>query len=206
MPFRKIIQKNLDKLKTRNFDIIAPSHGPLYDQPDFIVNAYADWVSDEPHNVVVIPYVSMHGSTDKMVAHLVDALAVRGVTVHRFDLCVTDIGKLAITLVDAATIVIGTPTVHVGPHPLAAYAAYLANILRPKARFASVIGSYGWNTKVVEQIAGLIPNLKVEVLEPVLCKGHPSEADFNALDQLAETIGRKHGENNFEPPIKLSLT
>ena len=54
-------------------------------------------------------------------------------TVHQFDLSVTDIGKLAIALVDAATIVIGTPTVHAGPHPVVLYAAYLANALRPKA-------------------------------------------------------------------------
>ncbi len=203
MPFRRIIRKNLDKLKGKAVDLIAPSHGPLYPQPDFIVDAYLDWVSDEPKNIVVLPCVSMHGSTDRMVRHFVGALAEKEVTVHQFDLAVTDIGKLAITLVDAGTIVIGTPTVHVGPHPLAAYAAYLANMLRPKARFASIIGSYGWSTKVVDQIAGLIPNLKAEVLEPVLCKGYPTDADFRALDKLAETIAGKHREGGFATSTRL---
>jgi flavorubredoxin len=197
MPFRKIISKNLDKVKQRGIDLIAPSHGPLYDQPRFIMDCYDEWVSDEPKNVVVIPYVSMHGSTEKMVARLVSALTERSITVHQFNLTVTDIGKLAITLVDAATIVIATSTVHVGPHPLAAYAAFVANILRPKAQFVSIIGSYGWSTKVVEQLAGLIPNLKVEVLEPVLCKGQPGESDLKALDALADTIAAKHRERNF---------
>jgi len=100
-------------------------------------------------------------------------------------------------LVDAGTIVIGTPTVLVGPHPLAAYAAFLANALRPKARFASVIGSYGWAGKAVEQIAAMIPNLKVEVLTPVMVKGFPKEADFQALDSLADNIARKHREAGF---------
>lgn len=205
MPFRKIIQKNLEKVKAKDIGLIAPSHGPIYERPDFIVNAYADWVSDEPGNVAVIPYVSMHGSTDELVTHLVEALARKGVTVHQFDLSVTDIGKLAITLVDAATIVIGTPTVHVGPHPLAAYAAFLANMLRPKARFATVIGSYGWSTKVVEQIGGMIPNLKVELLEPVLCKGRPKEADFVALDRLAEAIASKHKGHSLRSPKALRM-
>ena len=173
MPFRRIIQRNLEKIEGYDVGLIAPSHGPMYDNPAFIVDAYRDWVSDTPKNVVVLPYISMHGSTRRMVEHLVSALAERGVTVHQFDLAVTDIGKLAIALVDAATIIIGTPTVHVGPHPDVFYAAYLANALRPKARFASIIGSYGWSSKAVEQIAGLIPNLKVEVLDPVLCKGYP---------------------------------
>ncbi len=192
MPFRTVIQKNLEKLKGLKVDFIAPSHGPVYNRPDFIVNAYKDWVSDLPKNEVVVPYVSMHGSTQKMVDHLVGALSDRGVTVSQFNLADTDIGKLAITLVDAATIVLGTPTVHVGPHPNVAYAAHLANALRPKVRFASVIGSFGWATKAVEQLAAMIPNLKVEVLPPVICRGLPRAADIAALDKLADAIAEKH--------------
>jgi flavorubredoxin len=197
MPFRKIIQRNLEKIKGRGIDLIAPSHGPIYDRPAFIVDAYGNWVSDTPKNIVVLPYTSMHGSTKKMVEYLVSALAERGVTVYQFDLAVTDIGKLAIALVDAATIVIGTPTVHVGPHPLVFYAAHLANALHPKLKFASIIGSYGWSSKAIEQIAGLIPDLQVEILEPVLCRGFPREADFEALDRLAATIAEKHEEHNL---------
>ena len=196
MPFRKVIQKNLVKIGSREIALIAPSHGPIYDRPAFIVDAYRDWVSEESKNIVVLPYISMHGSTRKMVEHLVGALAERGVTVYQFDLIVTDIGKLAIALVDAATIVIGTPTLHLGPHPLVFYAAHLANALRPKLKFASIIGSYGWSSKAIEQIAGLIPNLKVEILSPVLCKGLPKESDFAALDELAAAIAAKHKEHN----------
>jgi flavorubredoxin len=194
MPFRTIIQKNIAKIEHHHIDVIAPSHGPLYDRPAFIIDAYRDWVSETSKNIVVLPYVSMHGSTKKMVDYLVGALAEKGVTVYQFDLAVTDIGKLAIALVDAATVVIGTPTVHVGPHPLVFYATHLANALRPKLKFASVIGSYGWSSKAIEQIAALIPNLTVEILTPVLCKGFPRSADFQALDVLATTIAEKHQE------------
>jgi len=171
MPFRTNIQKHLERIKGYEIDIIAPSHGPIYDRPEFILTAYRSWVFDEPRNIVVLPYVSMHGSTRKMVEYFVGALTQNGVTVKQFDLTVTDIGKLAMALVDAATAVIGTPTVLVGPHPQVAHAALLANALRPKLRFVSIIGSYGWGGKAVEQLAGMIPNLKVEILEPVLSKG-----------------------------------
>ena len=40
MPFRTAIQKNLEKIKGYQIDIIAPSHGPMYDQPEFILKAY----------------------------------------------------------------------------------------------------------------------------------------------------------------------
>ena len=192
LPFRAIIRKNLEKIKDLPIDIIAPSHGPLYPRPRFIIEAYNDWASETPKNFVVLPYVSMHGSTALMAEHLAAELARKDVTVQLFSLPVTDTGKLAMSLVDAATLVIGCPAVHVGPHPLAANAAYLANALRPKVRFASVIGSYGWANKIVETISGLIPNIKAEILPPVIAKGLPRDAEFKALDALADKIAEKH--------------
>jgi flavorubredoxin len=174
--------------------MIAPSHGQLYDRPGWIMEAYRDWVMGAPHNLVVLPFVSMHGTTRQLVDHLVSHLVGHGIRVELFNLTVTDIGKLAMALVDAATVVVGVPTVLGGPHPLAAYATFLANALRPKAKFLSIIGSYGWGGKTVETLAGMIPNLKVDVLNPVLCKGLPSEGDFKALDDLAEAIANKHRE------------
>ena len=197
MPFRSIIQTNLKKINAKGIDLIAPSHGPIYDRPAFITDAYQDWTSNDPKNSVVVPYISMHGSTRLMVDHLVAQLVEKGVGVHQFDLSVTDIGKLAMELVDAATIVMGTPTVLGGPHPIVTYAAQLANLLRPKAEFASVICSYSWGGKAIEQIAGSIPNLKVEILDPVLCKGVPKEADFSALSRLATTIADRHHHKNY---------
>ena len=197
MPFRTNIEKHLERLTGYELDIIAPSHGPMHDKPSFILEAYRSWVFDPLRNIVVLPYISMHGSTRKMVEYLVGALADRGVTVKQFDLSVIDIGKLAMALVDAATMVVGVPTVLVGPHPNVAYAAFLANALRPRLQFVSIIGSYGWGSKAVEQLKGMIPNLKVEVLDPVISKGFPREADFQALDNLAITIAEKHKEHGF---------
>jgi flavorubredoxin len=197
MPFRTSIEKHLERLNSYEIDIIAPSHGPMYDRPSFIIEAYRSWVSGPPKNIVVLPYISMHGSTQRMVEHFVGALADRGVRVKQFNLGASDIGELAMALVDAATLVIGTPTVLVGPHPNVAHAAFLANALRPRLQFISIIGSYGWGGKAVEQLTAMVPNLKAEVLAPVISKGFPGEDDFRALDNLAGTIAEKHKEHGF---------
>ncbi len=197
MPFRNIIKKHLEVINGLKIKIIAPSHGPIYQAPEFIINAYKEWVSDDVKNEVIIPYISMHGSTRKMVDHLVDALIERGITVKPFNLTKTDIGELAMALVDAATIVIASPTVLVGPHPNVIYAAFLVNALRPKLKFASVIGSYGWGGRMIEHIKGILTNLKVEILEPVIVKGFPREEDLKALDILADNIFKKHREHNI---------
>lgn len=197
MPFRKVIVRNLEKIGALDFQMIAPSHGPVYDKPDFIIEAYKDWVSPTMKNEVVLPYISMHGSTAAMAKHLIATLADHGVTVHAFDLAVTDIGKLAIALVDAATLIVGTPTVHVGPHPAVYYAAHLADLLRPKLKYAAIIGSYGWSSKAIEQITGLIPNLKVEVLGTVLHKGMPNAETFAQLDKLAAAVAKTHRQDEL---------
>ncbi len=197
MPYRNAVRKDLDKISAYDINIIAPSHGQIYPNPSFIIDAHKDWVDGPLKNKVVIPYVSMHQSTKKMVDFLVSSLVEKGVGVEQFNITVTDIGKLAIALVDAATIVIGTPTVLGGPHPSAAHIAYLANILRPKAKFISIIGSYEWGGKTVNTLAAMISSLKVEIIEPVLTKGLPSEESFNALENLAETIAAKHKEQGL---------
>jgi len=194
MPFRQSINRHLDRIEGMAIEIIAPSHGLLYARPRFIQDAYRDWASDGVKNQVVLPYVSMHGSTRIMVNYLVDALISRGVGVRQFDLTNYDVGELAESLVDAATVVIGTPTILAGAHPLALYAAMLANALRPKTRYASIIGSFGWGGKMLEQITAAMPNLKVQFFDPVVAKGIPKEADFLALDRLAEEIAAKHRE------------
>jgi len=169
MPFRTVIKKNLEKIKDLQMNVIAPSHGPIYNKPEF----------------------------KEMVEYFVAALVERGITVKQFNLAKTDIGKLAIALVDTATIVIGSPTVLVGPHPNVVYAVYLANALRPKLKFASIIGSYGWGGRMVEQITGMLSSLKVELLKPVVIKGFPKEEAFKALDRLADEILNKHKEHNL---------
>ena len=197
MPFRNNIKKHMEKLKQFEIEMIAPSHGPIHNKPEFILDAYRDWISDNVKNEVIIPYVSMHGSTDKMVRYFVNALMKRDITVKPFNLTKTDIGELAKALVDAATIVIASPTVLVGPHPAAVYATYLANALRPKTKFASIIGSYGWGGKMVDTITGMLGNLKVELISPVIVKGYPTEDNFKDLEKLADEIFNKHREHNI---------
>ncbi len=194
MPFRKIIRQDMEKIGGLDIRMIAPSHGPVYRNPASVIQAYRDWTDDKPHNVVVLPWVTMHGSTALMVDRLIAALAERDVAVQPFNMATADIGKLAMSLVDAATIIFGTPTVHVGPHPALLYAVVLANALRPKARFASIIGSYGWAGKMPEMIKASMPNLKVEFLDQVVCKGKPKEEDLQAIDRLADSVARKHRE------------
>ena len=192
MPFRAIIRKNLDKLNSIDIDMIAPSHGPVYNDPQFITDAYKDWTSDKTKNEVIIPYISMHGSTQDMVYHLVNALVERKVEAKPLNLTYTDMGEVALELVDATTMVIASPTVLTGPHPSVIYATYLANALRPKLKFVSVMGSYGWGGRMLDQITGMIKTLKVDMISPLIIKGLPKEEDYKKIDEMADEIASEH--------------
>ncbi|HSA07222.1 MAG TPA: FprA family A-type flavoprotein [Candidatus Gastranaerophilales bacterium] len=196
MPFKQQVKKYTEQLKNMDIEIIAPSHGPLYDKPKFIIDAYSDWASDDIKGEVIIPYVSMYKSTDKMVKYLADKLMEKGVKVTPFNLTETDLGELAISLVDATTIVFGASMVLAAPHPAVIYAASIINALRPKAKFISSIGSYGWavqlGEKMDEQIKALMPAVKAEKLSSVFVKGLPTDDTYIKLDNLAEEIFNKH--------------
>jgi len=192
MPFRSNIKGHLEKLSKYEINFIAPSHGPVHKNVKFVLEIYRDWAAGEPKNKALVAYVSMHGSTYILVNRLVSALEEAGVSVEKLNLEQFDEGRVAMALVDAATVIIGTPTVLAGPHPKAVYGAYLANALRPKVKFISVIGSYGWGGKAVETLAGMLPNLKAEILPPVMVKGLPQDEDLKKIDDLAAAIALRH--------------
>jgi flavorubredoxin len=192
MPFRQKYPTYLQKVEAMGPEIIAPSHGPIYRRPEFILDAYKDWTSDKVKNEAIIGYVSMHGSTKMMVDRLVDRLVAQGVNVKQFDLATVDIGELAMALVDAATLVLATPTVLAGPHPAAVYAAYLTGAIRPKLRHAVIIGSQAWGGKTVETLKGMLAGLKIEMFDPLMTKGLPTDQDLAAVDKLAEAIQVRH--------------
>lgn len=194
MPFRPQIKRNIEKIEKFDIDIIAPSHGSVYKRPEIIINAYKEWISDRVDNLVIIPYVSMHGSTERIVYYLVDRLVERGIDVKPCNLTVSDTGKLAMALVDAATVILASPQVLAGAHPKAVYAAFLMNALRPKTKNMGIIGSYGWGGRMIEQLKGMLSNVKAHLFEPLLIKGYPREEDLEKITELADKIKERHVE------------
>lgn len=194
MPYMIIIRKNLETLKQFDIKIIAPSHGPVFFNPEFIINKYTEWVSDKVKNIAVIAYVSMHGSTEKIVNVLSESLKSKGIDVHVYDLVKSDCGEIAIDLVDAATLVLGTPCFHTGLHPKALDALYFINSVKPKTKFISLVGSFEWASKMPEDFENVIKHMRAEVLSPLIIKGYPNENDMKLIETLALTIADKHKE------------
>jgi flavorubredoxin len=191
MPFRKPGLNALEKVKKLAPQMIAPSHGMIWRDPKIILDAYASWDGEKMERKVMIVYVSMWGSTEKMVLAMRDALVEKGIPVNLFDIPNTEIGHIAKELVDTPVVVIGAPTVLGGVHPVAAYATLLVKMLRAPTKYAAVLTSYGWSGGAIKQIQELIAGSKIEVLGAVEVKGPPTKVEFDKVQELANKIAEK---------------
>ena len=191
MPFRKPGQTAIEKAKKLGPKMIAPSHGMIWREPKIILDEYAKWTSEKFQRKVMIVYVSMWGSTEKMVLALRDALVKKDITVQLFDIPNTEIGQIAKELVDTPVVVVGAPTVLGGVHPVAAYATMLLKALRAPTRYAAVLTSYGWSGGAVKALQGILEGTKIEVLGVVEVKGPPKKAEFDKVTELADRIDEK---------------
>ncbi len=192
MPFSFVCRKYVKQLKDLNVDMIMPSHGPIHKNPDYILDLYEDWAGEKGKNLVLLPYVSMYKSTEEMIDYLAKKLDEKGISSVKYDMVDGNLGDLAVALVDGTTIILGTSMVLAGPHPAAFNTVYLASILKPKAKIASFIGSYGWGGNLFGKMTEMLAPLKMDIIEPVLVKGKAKKEDYIKLDKMADEIYLKH--------------
>lgn len=192
MPFSTVCRKYTQQIKDMNVDMILPSHGPVHKNPNYILDLYEDWAGEKGKNLVLLPYVSMYNSTEEMIDYLAKKLEEKGIPSIKYDMVTGNLGDLAIALVDGTTIIIGTSMVLANAHPAAFNTVYLASLLKPKAKIASFIGSYGWGGNLFGKMSELLAPLKLDIAEPVLVKGKAKQEDYLKLDKMADEIYEKH--------------
>ena len=192
MPFSFVCRKYVKQLKNLNVNMILPRHGPIHNNPNYILDLYEDWAGEKGKNLVLLPYVSMYKSTEEMIDYLAKKLDEKGISSVKYDMVDGNLGDLAVALVDGTTIILGTSMVLAGPHPAAFNTVYLASILKPKAKIASFIGSYGWGGNLFGKMTEMLAPLKMDIIEPVLVKGKAKKEDYIKLDKMADEIYLKH--------------
>ena len=190
-PFANFCLKYCGVVRKLNPSIIAPSHGLIYKNPEFIISLYEKWANPVPEKKVVVAYVSMYGHVEEMCKVLNQALVEEGVETELIDIAEKDIGEFAMSLIGASALVVGASMVLAGPHPVAVSACYVANLLRPKIKYLSVIGSFAWGGILQKKIEDLFATTKPERLPDVLVKGSATPEQMQQVKELAKTIAEK---------------
>lgn len=191
MPFRNAAQNALEKIKGLDIEMIAPSHGPIHRNTEKILDAYGRWAKGETKEKAIVAYVTMWGSTQKMIKPLVDTLQSQGIQVSVHDLLTVDVADLARDLVDSRAIVLAAPTVVNSVHPLAAHAAFLVKVLRPPAKYAAVLSTYGWGGGAVKAIQEILGPSKMEIVGVIDINGPPNDEDIERVTALGQQLASK---------------
>jgi len=191
MPFSVMGQKALDKIKSLEIKLIAPSHGPIHTNPQRILDTYHRWTKGETRQKAIVVYATMWGSTEKMVRPMIDTLASEGIELAVYNLAVADIGDIAKDLVDSRAIVLGTPTVLAGAHPLAVYATYLVKALKPPLKYGVVLSSFGWGGGAIKHVQEVLGQTKMEIVGALEINGPPTENDINKISETGKALANK---------------
>jgi len=191
MPFRKMGAKAMEKVALLDLKVIAPSHGPVYRCPERILAPYRKWTAGETAPKALAAYVSMYGSTERYVKTIVDVLESCDIQVALHDVCVADLGDLACDLVDSRALVLGTPTVLNGMHPLMFSAANVVKALAPPLQYAVAISSYGWSTGGLKQAREVLESAKLEIVGTFESGERLSAEKEQELVDLAELLAAR---------------
>jgi len=195
MPYPLAIQRALDKLKTLDFKIIAPSHGPIYRNPKRIVDSYETWARGPLLPKAVVVYVSMWGATEKLESTIVDSISSEGIETVPYNLLASDVSHVMRDLVDASAIVIGAPTVLNGAHPLAITMTEIIRAIKPRTRQVAVFSSYGWGGGAVKMITERLQQSGFEVIETLQVRGPPKKEDLEKAANLGKNVAQRIKES-----------
>ncbi len=198
MPFSRFVAMALDKIKGMDIGMIAPSHGPIYRNPRRIIDAYERWARGPLERKALIIYVSMWGNTEMLAKTIADAISSEGVEAVPYDVLKADLSHIARDLVDASAIVMGSPTLLAGIHPLVGLAVSLVRGLRPRAKLAAIFGSHGWAGGAVDQMEGLLRQAGLEVVDTLKVRGRPSREDLERAVNLGKLVAQKVKETAIE--------
>jgi len=191
MPYTKMAVAGLDKALAVSPRVIAPSHGPVYRNPKRILSAYEQWVRGPLAKKAIVVFASMWDSTRRMAKVITDAISAEGVEAVPYDLISADISHIARDLVDTSAVVLGSPTVLGGLHPLAAYALVLVRALRPRAKLAAFFGSFGWGGGAARQAKEMLEPAGFEILDVLDIKGAPDDKALEATKELGRKVAQR---------------
>lgn len=184
LPYSHLVTRLLDKMETVGLEpkIIAPDHGPAWRKNGAsVVAKYANWAKQRPSLKAVVVYDTMWESTVRMAREVGEGLLAGGAKPTLMPLSAFHRSDVAVELLEAGALVVGSPTLNNNLFPsIADLLTYLKGLKRLNM-VGAAFGSYGWSGEAVGQINEILTGMKVELVsDGVRAKYVP---DSDALEQ-----------------------
>ncbi|MCK4762843.1 MAG: FprA family A-type flavoprotein [Candidatus Aminicenantes bacterium] len=195
-PFSPQVAKLLKKVEESGltFNMVAPDHGPIWrSMEDFkrLLDLYKKWSNRELQPKVVILYDTMWQATEKMSRVIEDGIRSAGVKVEPVNMSVCDRSEAADKMLDAAALIVGSPTLNNHLLPSIADVLIYLKGLKFKTPYAAAFGSYGWSGEAVKQVKEYLEAMGSEILGEVKAQYTPGEEVLHACYELGRTAAEK---------------
>jgi flavorubredoxin len=167
LPFGKVVSGALKKMEPLRSEVrlIAPDHGPVWRQDIHeILDLYAAWTLQRPSRKVVVPYATMWQSTALMARAVGEGLAAGGADVKLMPLGASHRSDVAVELLEAGGLVVGSPTLNGQVYPTVADVMTYLKGLKPKNLVGASFGSFGWSGEAVRQLDKILTDMGVELV------------------------------------------
>ena len=199
--FSRFTLKAIDQLKELDIQIIAPSHGLVWRNPQEIIDLYVKWAkySSEPAELgVTLLYASMYGNTEKVMGAVAQGLMNEGIPVKIFDVARTHVSYILPYLWKYRGVMIGAPTYEAKLFPPMAYILDMAISKRVQNKELARFGSYGWTGGAQRDLESRLKKLKWNLFEIFEFRGGPTMEDFQTGEELGERFALHLKENELK--------
>lgn len=197
-PFKNYALNALEKLKNYDFDVIAPSHGPILRKDlkkyiDWYINASKPLASNRAVKKISVVYASAYGNTEEMAKHIAKGASIDGLTdVSLVNLINEDINHVVDIIEDSDAVIVGSPTLNAKPpKPIFDMISSLV-MLNVKNKKAAVFGCYGWSGEAVQMIQDILKSLRFIIVQDGLkIQMTPFEEDLQNCEKFGMDFAYK---------------
>lgn len=187
-PFKKFVLMALDRIKTIQFEIVAPSHGPIHSEDiEKYLTLYREWAQYElpDKDCVEVLYVSAYGNTEKMAKYIAASLKEKGFKVSDRDITTLSLEEAQGYVEKAAGVIFGTPTINQDALKPVWDVLSLVCAITNRGKAAGAFGSYGWSGEGVKMVSERLRSLKFNTVEEGLMFNFvANEEDFKRADEF----------------------
>jgi len=195
LPFSPIVLKTLDHVAEMGLevDMILPDHGLMFrgDDVAYALESYRAFAEQKPEKKAVIIYDTMWHSTEKMAMAIAEGLKEEGITVRILWLKADHHSRVMTELIDAAALIVGSPTHNNNIMPNVAKALTYVKGLKPQNKLGAAFGSFGWSGESVKIISDWLESMKMELVDaPVKVKHVPDHETLGKCHELGRKVGQ----------------
>jgi flavorubredoxin len=183
----------IDSVRGIGLDIrmICPDHGVIWRKdPGKIIAAYEKWSHQIPEKKAIIVYDTMWHSTEMMAEAIANGIYQQGVAAKPIHIRSSHRSEIMTEVLDAAAIVVGSPTLNNNIFPTVADILTYMKGLKPKNKIGAAFGSYGWSGESVKLVQAELEAMKFDIIEPGLKIQYvPDESAMAACVDFGRRIG-----------------